>query len=406
MIHKNISRFLIVSLSVCMLLSTTACSNHKADSSNHETSITEVSTGEKIINIQDLVDSVSQSTLADHVAKLSGETQISIGAKTTTLTNRITGTESYELAAQYVYEFLENLGLEVTYQSGITEESITDQMTMTYPYKNVIAEKKGITYPDQVVVLCAHLDSTAMGMSRVDAALSEGNAVSPIDPSAVETDSGESASNMEAESFDSDVSDMGKESSSMIEYAPGADDNATGCAAVLHIAELLSRYEFERTIRFCFFDAEEEGFIGSTAYVESLGDTVDAIKAVINLDTLGWDSDGEPNFSIVTQFDHAETYEAQQEISQVFQQAIQNYGLSEAVTLKNITASLELLSDQVSFWNAGVPAVLVIEDTEDLNPNANMTEDVFKNLNLEYYVNVVKAITGAVADLAEHTFLQ
>lgn len=385
MIRKNISRFLVVSLNVCMLFSTTACNNHNAVSSNQETLTTEVSTEENVINIQDMVNSVSQSTLADYVAKLSGETEISVGDQTTTITNRITGSESYELAAQYIYEFLENLGLEVEYQSGIIEENITEQMTMTYPYKNVIAEKKGTTYPNEVVVLCAHLDSTAVGMSLVDAAIPE----------------------MDVESFDGYVSDMGGEieGSSMMEYAPSADDNATGCAAVLHIAELMSQYEFERTIRFCFFDAEEEGFIGSTAYVESLGDAADNIKAVINLDMLGWDSDGESNFSIVTQFDNAETYEAQQEISQVFQDAVQNYGLSEDVTLKNVIASLELLSDQVSFWNAGIPAVLIIEDTEDLNPNANTREDVFKNLNLEYYVDVVKAITGAVADLAECTFL-
>lgn len=382
--HKNISRFLIVSLSVCMLISTTACSNHKADSSNQETVTTEGSKKEKVINIQELVDSVSQSKLADYVAKLSGETEISVGDQTKNLTNRITGSESYELAAQYVYEFLENLGLEVQYQSGIKEESIMEAMTITYPYKNVIAEKKGTTYPDEVVVLCAHLDSTVMGLSRVDAAISK----------------------MDAESFDGDVSDMGgeNEGSSTIEYAPGADDNATGCAAVLHIAELLSQYDFERTIRFCFFDAEEEGFIGSTAYVESLGDAADNIKAVINLDTLGWDSDGEPNFSIVTQFDQAETYEVQQEIRQVFEKAIQNYSLNEDVAMKNVIASIELLSDHASFWNAGIPAVLIIEDTEDLNPNANMKEDVFKNLNLEYYTDVVKAVTGAVADLAEQTF--
>ncbi len=203
-----------------------------------------------------------------------------------------------------------------------------------------------------------------------------------------------------------DESDMGGEIESTIEYAPGADDNATGCAAVLHIAELLSQYDFERTIRFCFFDAEEEGFIGSTAYVESLGDAANNIKAVINLDMLGWDSDGEPNFSIVTQFDQAETYEVQQEIRQVFEKAIQNYGLNEDVAMKNVTATIELLSDQASFWNVGIPAVLIIENTEDLNPNANMKEDVFKNLNLEYYTDVVKVVTGAVADLAEYTLQQ
>ena len=241
--HKNISRFLMVSLSVCMLISTTACNNHKSDSSNQDAVIT----NEKVMNLQELVDSVNQSKLADYVAKLSGETEISVGDQTTTLTNRITGSESYELAAQYVYEFMENLGLEAEYQSGIKEESIMEEMTITYPYKNMIAEKKGTTLPEEVVVLCAHLDSTVMGLSRVDAAISE----------------------MNAESFDSYVSDMGgeNEGSSTIEYAPGADDNATGCAAVLHIAELLSQYDFERTIRFCFFDAEEEGFIGSTAWV-------------------------------------------------------------------------------------------------------------------------------------------
>lgn len=384
--HKNISRFLIVSLNVCMLLSTTACSSHQADFSNQETVKTEVSTEEKVVTIQELVDSVSQSKLADYTAKLSGETEIAAGDYTTTLANRITGSESYELAAQYVYEFLESLGLEVKYQSGIKEESIMEGMTITYPYKNVIAEKKGTTHPEEVVVLCAHLDSTAVGLSRVDAAFSE----------------------MDAESFDSDESDMsGKlEGGSTMEHAPGADDNATGCAAVLHMAELLSQYEFERSIRFCFFDAEEEGFIGSTAYVESLGDAADNIKAVINLDMLGWDSDGEPNFSIVTQFDQAETYEAQQEISRVFEKAVSNYGLSEAVTIKNVTASLELISDQISFWNAGIPAVLIMEDTADLNPNANMKEDDFKNLNLEYYTDVVKVITGAVADLAKYTFQQ
>ena len=122
---------------------------------------------------------------------------------------------------------------------------------------------------------------------------------------------------------------------------------------------------------------------------------------MINLDTLGWDSDGEPNFSIVTQFDQAETYKVQQEIRQVFEKAIQNYGLNEDVAMKNVTASLELMSDQASFWSAGIPAVLIIEDTEDLNPNANMKEDVFQNLNLEYYTDVVKAVTGAVAGLAE-----
>ncbi len=45
--------------------------------------------------------------------------------------------------------------------------------------------------------------------------------------------------------------------------APGADDNASGTAAVMEAARILSRYHFGHTVRFIAFSAEEYGLWGS-----------------------------------------------------------------------------------------------------------------------------------------------
>ena len=47
---------------------------------------------------------------------------------------------------------------------------------------------------------------------------------------------------------------------------PGADDNATGVASVLESARIMSQYQFEYSIIYCAFGAEELGLYGSEAY--------------------------------------------------------------------------------------------------------------------------------------------
>lgn len=48
---------------------------------------------------------------------------------------------------------------------------------------------------------------------------------------------------------------------------PGADDNASGIAALLEVARLVSQWPAAATIRFIAFDREEQGLIGSDEYV-------------------------------------------------------------------------------------------------------------------------------------------
>ena len=109
-------------------------------------------------------------------------------------------------------------------------------------WKNVVATIPGKTHPEEVVIVCAHLDS---------------------------------------------------KSDKRLVYAPGADDNASGCAAVLELARILSEHSFEKSIRFIIFSREEYGWEGSTAYVKSIARNREKIRAALNLDMIAYESDNE-----------------------------------------------------------------------------------------------------------------
>jgi len=68
----------------------------------------------------------------------------------------------------------------------------------------------------------------------------------------------------------------------------GADDNASGTAAVLELADHLVRDgRLDRTIVLCCFSAEEEGMIGSSFFVAHPPVPLDRVVAMINMDMVG-----------------------------------------------------------------------------------------------------------------------
>ena len=69
----------------------------------------------------------------------------------------------------------------------------------------------------------------------------------------------------------------------------GADDNASGTAALLEIAEkLISRQdELKRSVLFIAFGAEEQGLLGSKYFTENPSIPLSQIKLMINMDMVG-----------------------------------------------------------------------------------------------------------------------
>jgi Zn-dependent M28 family amino/carboxypeptidase len=71
---------------------------------------------------------------------------------------------------------------------------------------------------------------------------------------------------------------------------PGANDNASGAAAVVAVAEALAAREAppQRNVVFVLFAAEEQGLHGSKAFVESGVVPPEKIVAMVNLDCVGY----------------------------------------------------------------------------------------------------------------------
>jgi Zn-dependent M28 family amino/carboxypeptidase len=69
--------------------------------------------------------------------------------------------------------------------------------------------------------------------------------------------------------------------------APGANDDASGTAAVLEMARVMARYEFEATIVFMTVAGEEQGLLGSTYFAETAKKNNVDIEAMFTNDIIG-----------------------------------------------------------------------------------------------------------------------
>src|SRR5436190_6084137 len=75
----------------------------------------------------------------------------------------------------------------------------------------------------------------------------------------------------------------------------GADDNASGTAAIIELARQFAREKSKRTIIFIAFSGEEDGVFGSKYYVNNPVFPLDKTIAMINLDMVGRLNDNKLN---------------------------------------------------------------------------------------------------------------
>ncbi len=72
-------------------------------------------------------------------------------------------------------------------------------------------------------------------------------------------------------------------------YFPGANDNASGSAAVLEVARaFVSGTKPERSIYFVLFTSEEQGLLGAKKFVENPPSSLEKCQAFINMDCIAY----------------------------------------------------------------------------------------------------------------------
>jgi len=150
------------------------------------------------------------------------------------------------------------------------------------------------------------------------------------------------------------------------DQAPGADDNATGVASILEAARILSQYDFDRSIIFCAWAAEEIGLVGSQYYAEDAAADEMDILAYFNLDMTGY-LDPTQNFKFVLHYSHNS-------------EPLRDYYINMVnLYYPNIPIEMSFSqwgSDYASFANNGYMAVSQNEDWSHANPHYHSETDL------------------------------
>lgn len=176
----------------------------------------------------------------------------------------------------------------------------------------------------------------------------------------------------------------------------GADDDGSGVVVGLAVAAALARCQPEKTVRIIAFDQEENGMLGSRAYVRSLQNSGQAqnIAGVIQVEMAGYDRN---NDGFINRVDCGHTN------NRFIVDALSATISNERLALTAI-GECKGRSDHVSFWDANIPAVTVSEhffgDRAERNPCYHQSCDTVNSLNFDFMNKVARAVTLTTIALA------
>ena len=282
--------------------------------------------------IQTIINQTNIDSLTYFVEELSGEVQTIIGGTPYTIVSRRYNHAGNDMAANYIKQKLESYGFP-TY----------DQTFGTGGGRNVYAVQLGTQYPNKKYIICAHYDDFTYSGTVV----------------------------------------------------PGADDNASGTAAVIEAARIFKNYNSKYTLIYALWDEEERGLYGSTYYAQQAALAGDSIMGVINLDMIAYDSNSD-NIAEIHTRPIANSITLKDEMLSI--NTLYNIGL----TLQTINPGATY-SDHASFWYNNFGAILLIEYDYDFNPYYHSASDLIQYFNMPYFLKMSQVSLGVTATLAELT---
>lgn len=172
----------------------------------------------------------------------------------------------------------------------------------------------------------------------------------------------------------------------------GADDDGSGCAAVIELARILSALPvLPYSVRFMFWDEEELGALGSHDYAPTLNPALH--RGYINLDMIGYDGNGDSLIELYTA-----PRGASQAFADVVQAVQQTYGIG--LQIERIDPG-PFNTDYVAFWNLNYTAIGLAEDLAgDRNPKYHQLGDSLALFNLPYFRKLTQLALATLAQSA------
>jgi len=245
---------------------------------------------------------------------------------------RYTSTANCEAASQFILGHFQSLGLEASFQPFTFGAGIST--------RNVVAEIRGETEPEEIVIICGHYDSTS-GEPEV--------------------------------------------------RAPGADDDASGVAAVMEAARILAKYSFDFTVRFIAFSAEEWGLYGSRYYSAGARAASERIIGVLNLDMIAYADHMPEDLDVIVNELSSWMAERTEQVA----------GTYTGLAVRKLVDPSFIYSDHSPFWDQGYSAFCGIEDADVSSPYYHTIGDTVDTLNFDFFQDAAKTALAALSDLAQ-----
>ncbi|MBK5291143.1 MAG: M28 family peptidase [Acidobacteriia bacterium] len=196
------------------------------------------------------------------------------------------------------------------------------------------------------------------------------------------------------------------------EGTPGADDNASGSAALLSLARTFAKTAPGRTLRFVFFTNEEyfrQNLMGSLVYAKLCRKRGDNIVAMLSLETIGHYSDvaGSQKYPFPINLFYPATGDFLGFVGNVASRTLVRTAIGSFRTVATLAsegvAAPEFIegvgwSDQWSFWRQGYPGIMITDTAPFRNPHYHEPTDTPATLD---YGRLARAVTGLESVVAK-----
>ena len=233
-----------------------------------------------------------------------------------------------------------------TTDGGETWQTYPDPVIGSNTAVNIVGEKLGLTKPNELVIICAHLDSVS-----------------------------------EDPMYD----------------AEGADDDASGCAAVMACAKIMSEVATERTVQFVLFSGNEQFWYseppGSQAYANLLAASGKQVVAIMDLDCIGYSDTGVSDIYISNWAEGEPLYNLMVECRDEY--------VPTLPVINNYDMGYFDNPDCNPFFEKDFTISLIIEYTAvGFNPNVNWKSDRMSNINHEQVFLTTQLVLATALELA------
>jgi aminopeptidase YwaD len=190
---------------------------------------------------------------------------------------------------------------------------------------------------------------------------------------------------------------------------PGADDNATGVAVLLEMAEVFASNPLKYPVRLVAFDLEEYGLLGSTAYAKYLKDKQQKLRLMLSLEMLGYckqakGSQAYPDLIKAFYSDTANFIALVGNLSAILDMNCLSKQMKKQGTPIEVLpdpsagklVSITGFSDHYPFWQQKYRAIMVTDTAMLRNPHYHKASDTIETLDLDFLTNTCQSLIAAL----------